>query len=181
MKKYFINIDDSEDSFEINLNGLNELMYNGDVYDYEYQFISEGLLHLRINEKNYTIRIELNEETDSEVKNTQFIIDLNALSHNVSCKNEFDILSEKFSKAKSNKGFKKDLVSPMPGAIVKINVNEGDKVSKGDVLLVLEAMKMENELKAASDATIDKILVEEKKSVDKNDILIKLLPVESQV
>jgi len=61
----------------------------------------------------------------------------------------------------------------MPGAIVKINVKEGNSVKKGDVLIVLEAMKMENELKATGDCKIQKILVEEKMSVDKNHLLIK--------
>ncbi len=62
----------------------------------------------------------------------------------------------------------------MPGAIVKLNVKEGDTVNKGDVLLVLEAMKMENELKAPANCIVKKIFVEEKTSVDKGKILIRL-------
>ncbi len=66
----------------------------------------------------------------------------------------------------------------MPGSIVKINVKEGDKVRKGQVLLVLEAMKMENELKATQDCIVNKIFSEEKKPVDKGQILLKLEPFE---
>ena len=67
----------------------------------------------------------------------------------------------------------------MPGAIVKMNVKEGDQVKKGDVLLVLEAMKMENEIKVSRDCIVKKIFVEEKNSVDKGQILIKLDSIET--
>ena len=41
-----------------------------------------------------------------------------------------------------------DVVSPMPGTVLKLNVNNGDTVASGDVILILEAMKMENEIVA---------------------------------
>ncbi len=48
--------------------------------------------------------------------------------------------------------------SPMPGNILKINVSQGQKVSEGDVLLVLEAMKMENEIVATKSGTVAQIV-----------------------
>ena len=48
--------------------------------------------------------------------------------------------------------------SPMPGNILKINVSEGQKVNEGDVLLVLEAMKMENEIVATKSGTVAQIV-----------------------
>lgn len=49
--------------------------------------------------------------------------------------------------------------SPMPGNILKINVSQGQKVSEGDVLLILEAMKMENEVTATKAGTVVQIAV----------------------
>ena len=49
--------------------------------------------------------------------------------------------------------------SPMPGNILKINVTAGQKVNEGDTLLVLEAMKMENEIAAPKDGTVAQIIV----------------------
>lgn len=49
--------------------------------------------------------------------------------------------------------------SPMPGNILKINVTQGQKVSEGDVLLILEAMKMENEVTATKSGTVAQIAV----------------------
>ena len=62
----------------------------------------------------------------------------------------------------------------MPGVIVKLNVKPGQSVRKDEVLLVLEAMKMENEIKASRDCVVKEVLVKEKSSVDKGQVLIKL-------
>ena len=64
--------------------------------------------------------------------------------------------------------------SPMPGTILNIMVNAGDTVSKGQVLLVLEAMKMENEIMAPHDATVAGVHVNKGESVDSGKLLISL-------
>ena len=61
--------------------------------------------------------------------------------------------------------------APMPGTILSINVNTGDTVKKGQVLLILEAMKMENEIVAPEDGTITSIDTSEGASVNTGDIL----------
>lgn len=67
-----------------------------------------------------------------------------------------------------------DLKAPMPGLVVSVAVSEGDEVKKGDTLVVLEAMKMENSLKAAGNALVKKILVQKGMTVEKNQVLIQL-------
>ena len=56
--------------------------------------------------------------------------------------------------------------SPMPGNILKVNVSVGQSVGQGDVLVVLEAMKMENEIMAPKDGTITQVLVSKGSTVD---------------
>lgn len=68
----------------------------------------------------------------------------------------------------------KNIVSPMPGKVVKIMVSEGDTVKKGDTTIIISAMKMESEYKAPRDATIAKINVKEGDTIEGNQILIKL-------
>jgi len=63
------------------------------------------------------------------------------------------------------------VISPMPGSISKIKVNVGDQVKKGDILLVLEAMKMENEINATDDGKVKEILVKKGQKVSGGDIL----------
>ena len=62
--------------------------------------------------------------------------------------------------------------SPMPGNIVKINVKAGDSVKKGQVLLVLEAMKMENDITAPRDCTIASVNVSQGAQVNSGDTLV---------
>ena len=62
--------------------------------------------------------------------------------------------------------------SPMPGTILSISVAEGDQVSNGDVLLVLEAMKMENEITSEFDGTVASINVKNGAAVDAGEVLV---------
>ena len=64
--------------------------------------------------------------------------------------------------------------SPMPGTIVSVNVTPGQAVKKGDVLLVLEAMKMENEIMAPHDAAVAAVHVNKGDSVDSGTPLVSL-------
>ena len=66
------------------------------------------------------------------------------------------------------------VVSPMPGTMVKINVSAGQAVKGGDVLAVLEAMKMENEIMAPHDATVVQVLVDVGAKVDTGTPIIVL-------
>ena len=70
------------------------------------------------------------------------------------------------------------VVAPMPGMVVKIEVEEGDVVEAGQGVVIVEAMKMENELKADARATVLKIRVDEGQAVDKDELLVELGPVE---
>jgi acetyl/propionyl-CoA carboxylase alpha subunit len=60
----------------------------------------------------------------------------------------------------------------MPGLVVEVAVTEGQQVMKGDKLVVLEAMKMENILKASADAVVKKVSAVKGKTVEKNEILV---------
>jgi biotin carboxyl carrier protein len=61
----------------------------------------------------------------------------------------------------------------MPGMVLNVLVQEGIAVKKGDALIVLEAMKMENILKSPSDGVIKKIIANKGKAVEKNEVLIQ--------
>jgi glutaconyl-CoA decarboxylase len=60
----------------------------------------------------------------------------------------------------------------MPGTILKVNVAAGQTVKEGDLLVVLEAMKMENEIFAPNGGTVSQVLVEKGASVNTGDVLV---------
>jgi biotin carboxyl carrier protein len=66
------------------------------------------------------------------------------------------------------------LTAPMPGLVVKVEVAAGDLVKAGQGLVIVEAMKMENELLAGSAGRVHKVLVEAGQTVEKGDVLVEL-------
>ena len=64
--------------------------------------------------------------------------------------------------------------APMPGTILKVNVQNGQSVKKGDVLMILEAMKMENEIMAPCDGTVAGVAVAQGATVDSGAVLCTL-------
>ena len=66
------------------------------------------------------------------------------------------------------------IIAPMPGKVVKIPVQKGDCLSAGDIVVVLEAMKMQSNYKVSSDCVVKDILVQEGDAVNANQELIIL-------
>ena len=66
------------------------------------------------------------------------------------------------------------IVSPIPGKVFKINVKEGKKIKKGDIVIVIDAMKMENNITAKKDALVKKILVKLNEMVEVNTALLEM-------
>lgn len=67
-----------------------------------------------------------------------------------------------------------NVLSPMPGTILSVNVTVGQAVKAGDVLMVLEAMKMENDIVASADGTVKQLLVSKGSTVNTDDVLAVL-------
>jgi biotin carboxyl carrier protein len=93
-------------------------------------------------------------------------------SQSVRVKNERDILLERMGiSADADLGVR-EVRAPMPGLVLQVMVNDGDEVEAGAGLLVLEAMKMENELRAPAGARVEKVHVKAGAAVGKNELLI---------
>lgn len=104
------------------------------------------------------------------------IIALSLNNHNreIDVKDESEILLEKFRNESDSDSGIQAVHAPMPGLVLKILVKAGDQVEKGDGLLILEAMKMENEIKAAQNAQVNEVLVEDAQAVSKGEKMIVL-------
>lgn len=66
------------------------------------------------------------------------------------------------------------LITQMPGKVVKIFKKEGDKVSKGETVLILEAMKMENEIKSGADGIVKAINIKEGQALDSGFLMVEI-------
>jgi acetyl/propionyl-CoA carboxylase alpha subunit len=78
-------------------------------------------------------------------------------------------------------GMIENIITPMPGSVIKIYVVEGQAVTTGQPIVIVEAMKMENEVKASADAVVSKVNVVEGQQVDSGQVLIEFAkPVEDE-
>ena len=73
-----------------------------------------------------------------------------------------------------------ELTAPMPGQVRAVNVSEGDAVTKGQTLMVLEAMKMEIRVQSPQDGVVRKLLVKQGQTVEKEQVLIEIEDNETQ-
>jgi biotin carboxyl carrier protein len=89
--------------------------------------------------------------------------------------NDEQLLHESLKKS-GKLGGGNQLVAGMPGKVVKVFVEKGQKVKAGDPVLILEAMKMENEMKAEKDSEVEQVHVKAGDNVDRGSLLVTLKP-----
>ena len=126
----------------------------------------DGGVLIRIQGKNYATRIIRSE-------NGSHMVSVDGMPISLRLFTERDRLLTKMGHSAGSNSQKQDLKSPMPGMVLKILVKTGDHVSKGDPLLILESMKMENILKATHDGVVADISAKEGTSVEKNELLLR--------
>lgn len=134
-----------------------------------------------IKNKNGSYTVTINNEVvvadiidiDEEAKLLK--VKINQQLYTVAVNEPADILVQQVGVKINTEVKVSNLKSGMPGLVLKVLVKEGDVVKKGDVLLVVEAMKMENLFKASADAKIGKIKVNEKDIIEKGQELITFL------
>ncbi len=121
-----------------------------------------------LDNKSYNVTL-----VDADHQSRTFTLRVNSNEYTLEAKDQFDLLLAELGMEDLAGSKVNDLKAPMPGLVLKINVKPGDEIKKGDALLVLEAMKMENILKAEGDAVIKAIHTETSKAVEKNQVLIE--------
>ena len=84
--------------------------------------------------------------------------------------------NKRYTQANVNANAAPELQAPMPSKVVKININEGDTVQTGQTLMILEAMKMEHQIKAPTDGIVTEILAKEGEQVEEGFDLVIFTP-----
>jgi biotin carboxyl carrier protein len=163
-REYYAFFDAQEHKVEIieHENNIFEVTINDEKHLVDFAQIEESIYSIIIDNKSYAV--DLNEKGDA------FEILINGDYYNVEILDEIKkMLKEK--KLIETEG-KQILEAPMPGNISKIFVDEGDNVEKGQPLLILVAMKMENEIKSPKKGTVSKIYIKSNEAVSTGAKLI---------
>ena len=109
----------------------------------------------------------------SNPETKEFTVKVNNNNYRVQLKDKYDELLESLGMEAAGKKRITEVKAPMPGLVLNVLVKEGDTVTKDTPLLILEAMKMENVIKSATDAVIKRICAVRGVPVEKNAVLIE--------
>jgi biotin carboxyl carrier protein len=123
--------------------------------------------HVIHNDKSYSISI-----VSFRPKDKSCVIKINNHEILVSIEDRFDALLKQLGMDSTDNEKVNEVMAPMPGLVLSTHISPGDSVAKGDPLLVLEAMKMENIIKSPCDGIIRSLEVASSEAVEKNQILI---------
>src|ERR1035437_3214637 len=129
--------------------------------------VKDGSFHIIKNNKSYNVEV-----IKADAVEKSFLISVNGNKYQLNVKDKYDALLKSLGLDTLNSKKVNELKAPMPGLVLDVRVSEGDTVKKGDPILVLEAMKMENIIKSPTDGVIKKINVKKGLAVEKNQVLI---------
>ena len=148
--------------------GKSEGLLNGDFYSLDIEKVDAQTWHILKDNMSYYVQwIERNDEAKT------YTLKVNGSLVVLEAKNEFDILLEKMGMANVGSAKVSKLKAPMPGKVLDVLVTVGQEVVKGDGLVILEAMKMENVLKADDVGVVKSVNVSIGEAVEKNNVLIE--------
>ena len=136
--------------------------------------------HYKIEKKNYQ---HLNNSISFIFKNSSYLVDIikkSPTDYSVYCRGSFrnieifndEMLLHRSFKPQDSASSKDKLISDMPGKVVKVLAQANKEVKKGEILLVIEAMKMENEIRATQNTTVKQIHVTLEENINRGDLLI---------
>jgi biotin carboxyl carrier protein len=157
--------------FKTNLS-INNNVISGTVNDKE---ISADIIKVRqgvysLIKDNVSYNLEIIKHIPEDKK---MLVKINNTPYTLDIKDKYDDLLHNLGLDNLTAKKVNDIKAPMPGMVLNILITEGQEVKKGDALIVLEAMKMENILKSPADGIIKKIAITKGVAVEKNQLLIQ--------
>jgi biotin carboxyl carrier protein len=120
--------------------------------------------------KSYNVEIV---SFDSALKTAE--IKVNNNTYHITAKDQYDVLLDKMGFSNLANARISEAKAPMPGMVLKVLVAEGDEIKKGDNLFILEAMKMENIIKATDDVVIKTVKIKPGDKVEKGQVLVQFV------
>ena len=160
-----------DNRFDFNFEKINHVwqLEGQDVF-FDVLEIQHGFFHVLKNNKSYTVEIVNHQPADKT-----FQLKVNQTLYTLQVKDKYDELLHRLGLDKAMISKVSNIKAPMPGLVLNVLITEGQEVKKGDALLVLEAMKMENILKSPTDGQIKKIGVKKGQAVEKGQVLIEFI------
>ena len=166
MNKFVISIDGTRKSVQIIDEETAEI--DGKTVSYELK---------PLNCQDYLLRIDniFYEISSEKIDKQKYSLVVQGKRYETAARTELEERAKKLiDEAQAGSSQQTEVKAPMPGMILKIAKQAGDEIVKGDSVLILEAMKMENDLKSPASGTIKSINVKEGSAVEKGTILFSI-------
>ena len=162
--KYLTTVNDQQYVIEITREGL---LVNGELREVDFKSMGQhAIFSLIIDNQSFEAVVELRDgKYDVLIQGDLY---------------EVDVTDERAQRLAKASGLATDptgeviIRSPMPGLIVAVPVKAGDEVKKGQTVVILESMKMENELKAPRNGVVQRVEISKGQSVEQNKVLLTI-------
>ncbi len=158
---------DSEYHIELNGSGKANGTINGATFSCDLLDSGNNRYHVIRENKSYEVEI-----LDADLKAKTMLVKVNGRDYEVALSDRYDELLKSLGMDKALSTKVNEMKAPMPGLVLEIRVTEGQTIAKGEPIIVLEAMKMENILKSPADGVVKKILAKKGTAVEKGQVLV---------
>lgn len=142
-----------------------KIRVDGETREIDVVEVADGIYSVLMNGRSFNVELKAGSN------HKKYTINANHISYDV----EVVDAETKYQRSRNKDDMMNNenhLISPVPGKVIDVTVSVGDEVHKGQTLVVLSAMKMESEFKAAKDAVVKEIKIEKGQNVESNQILV---------
>lgn len=143
------------------------ILVNSEAVVLDSAALNDKSTHVIYQNQSYTIEVVSFDKAEKTAT-----VKVNGSIYKTTVEDQFDQLLKQLGMDNLATSKVLQIKAPMPGLVLSILAAEGDEIKKGDSLLVLEAMKMENMIKSPTDGIIKKIAIKQGDKVEKNQVLI---------
>lgn len=144
-----------------------DVTIDGTTYEVDWSRIREGVISLILDGRSHTVHVARKDGGVSvQVEGYQYSLETGSSD------------DDSAVAAGAGAGDGGSIKAPMPGNVVKVMVEEGDEVTAGQSIVVVEAMKMENEVRSSVDGTVKKVSVAAGDSVGTSEVMVEIEPAE---
>lgn len=151
----------------VEFKNLSEGTIDGTPFEWDVIEVKKGSFHVLKNNRSYSVEV-----VKTNIEEKSFTINVNGTNYELAVKDKYDELLKSLGLDSLNTSKVNEIKAPMPGLVLDVIASEGVEVKKGDPVIVLEAMKMENIIKSPTDGLVSKINIKKGQAVEKNQVLV---------